>query len=92
MVAVLENIATRKDQLAVLSSMPLSGVRNFVIEKKRAELGMPLIDSTLSFDVTNHDAANTVVAKSVLSRISDDVKAFADYANNTFLQKIIHLI
>jgi hypothetical protein len=52
---------------------------------------MKLINGKLAFDITNHDSSKTTPAQSVLSRFQDDVKAYADSANDIGVPKMKHL-
>jgi hypothetical protein len=88
---VVANMSTDDNQVNVLATQPLKDVSNFVIKRTRKELGLKEVSLSLAFDVSNHDASKTAVAHSVLSRISDDVTAYATYANNSAVPKIINI-
>jgi thiol-disulfide isomerase/thioredoxin len=78
---VLQNMSSTKEQIDLLASQPLLECCHFVTQLTRAELGLPLVDPTLAFDVSRHEAANTAPAQSVLARFRDDVAAYATQAN-----------
>ena len=52
---------------------------------------MKPIHPSLSFDVSTHESANTAVAASVISRIREDVIAYANHANTSKVPKIENL-
>ena len=61
--------------------MPRLG-RNWV------EAGLTPVSPTLAFDVSGHDAARTAVAKSMLTRMRDDVGVHAQMANSSAMPKM----
>ena len=89
--SILANIATSSTQADVLASMPLKDCESFVAALKRRELGEVEVDGRLAFDVSNHEAAQTVPALDVLNRFKEDVQAYASFANETPLLKFIGL-
>lgn len=88
---VLQNMATTESQVKTLATQPLAEFNSFIMMKSRKEIGMDDVDRNLAFDVTEHEASKTAVAHSVLSRIKDDVAAFADTANHAPVTKISQL-
>lgn len=88
---ILANISTTDELATTLATMPLKPCEEFVTKLTRAELGVPLVNSRLAFDVSNHDAANTVPAKEVIKRFEGDVKDYADEANSIAVTKITKL-
>jgi thioredoxin 1 len=88
---VLQNMASSAEQVSELVTQPLQSVGNFVTQNTRKVLGMPEVNPNLAFDVSNHEASKTAVAASVLSRIKDDVAAYATVANTAMISKIMNL-
>lgn len=88
---VVANMSTSDAAVKVLAHQPLQDVSNFVIRLTRQNLGLKEVSTKLAFDVRNHEASNTAVAHSVLSRIYEDVEAYANYANNSAVPKIINI-
>jgi len=76
------------DALAVL---PLADVGSYIVRRTRRELGTAEVDSNLAFDITRHEAAGTAVAQSILTRIKQDVHAYAESANKCASPKILNL-
>ena len=60
--------------------------------KSRADLGLSKMDGVLPFDLSQHPHASSVVAKSMLARLSKDIKWWADKANSSVSPKIVHLL
>ena len=86
-----ERYAISQSELLSLAKQPLRDLDKFVVMSTRQDLGMEPIKSDLDFDISQHDAAKTPVAASVLSRMKDDVAAFAQHANNVPVPKLKNL-
>ena len=87
----LENIALSKQAMDILAEKPLHECMSFVTPMTRKELGIPVVDSNLAFDVSGHDAAKSTPAMSVLSRFKDDVAAYATQVNSDPVLKVLKL-
>lgn len=87
----LENLTSSKEQIDELSSQPLRDCGHFVSQLTRQELGVPLVNGELAFDVSSHEAANTAPAQSVLARFKDDVAAYALQANTIPILKLCQI-
>jgi thiol-disulfide isomerase/thioredoxin len=88
---VLQNMSTTENQVKTLATQPLAECNSFIMMRTRREIGIEDVDRNLAFDVTEHEASKTAVAHSVLSRIKDDVAAYADTANHAPVSKISQL-
>ena len=75
----------------ILAEKPLHECMSFVTPMTRKELGIPVVDSNLAFDVSGHDAAKSTPAMSVLSRFKDDVAAYATQVNSDPVLKVLKL-
>jgi len=89
--AILKVLATSQKAVTELATLPLEMASSFVQSRSRVELGWPLVDPTLAFDVSGHDAAKTKPAIDVLDRFKEDVKSYATYANQTPVLKFINV-
>ena len=80
--------ATDQNSIDALASRPLSSVEDggIVIEKGREDLGKEPINGDLPFDLRPHNAAGSVVAKSMLTRMEKDIRWWADTANGAKTQ------
>ena len=87
----LANLAAGPDRVEELATRPLSVCGDFIQRLTRAELLMSAVDPNLAFDVSGHEAAQTVPAVSVLTRFKDDVAAYAADANSTALYRLKYL-
>ena len=76
-VEVLQSMASYAEQVRDLVSHPLQSVDNFVTQNTRKVLGMPEVTPDLAFDV----------AASGLTRIKDDVAAYASFANTAMISR-----
>ena len=94
LLASLRSLATDQNSIDALASRPLSSVEDggIVIEKGREDLGKELINGDLPFDLRPHNAAGSVVAKSMLTRMEKDIRWWADTANGAKTPKIINLL
>mmetsp|Transcript_74196 Transcript_74196/g.197960 ORF Transcript_74196/g.197960 Transcript_74196/m.197960 type:complete len:3050 (-) Transcript_74196:601-9750(-) len=69
-------------EIAALMGRPLSSIAGGrVDERSRLDRGLQPVGSSFAFDVSRHESARTVVAKSMLQRMKDDLGAFARIAN-----------
>jgi thioredoxin-like negative regulator of GroEL len=89
--SIIQNMASDDSDVRILAKEPLKDCFDFVSFLSRGELALPQVNDHLAFDVSNHDSAKTAPAASVLARFRDDVKAFADSANNTQMPKMVKL-
>ena len=76
-------MATSKEQLAMLAASPLQELENFVVSRTRDSLGLKTVSGELPFDVSQHEATGTAVAKSMISRMGEDIEAWAGMANKS---------
>jgi hypothetical protein len=65
---------------------------NFVTNPTRAVRKLPPIPSALPFDVQKHPAARSHVAQSMLQRLKDDCKIYADEQNLGTVWKMVTLL
>lgn len=84
----LASMATSSEQCLVLAREPLAACNLFVHHLTRSELGLTPVNPTLAFDVSEHEAAKTAPAASVLNRFRDDVAAYAEFANTADIMNI----
>ena len=89
--ADMENLGTSEEDMKTLATSPLAKLQSFVSFLSREQQGLPQVDSLLPFDIADHDNARTAVAKSMLSRMKNDVVAWADTANKGKVPKINNL-
>lgn len=78
--------------LETLSLMPLKDCESFACNISRTDLGLDPVNPVLAFDVSQHQAANTAPAISVLTRFKDDVLAYAENANTEGVMKVTKLL
>eukprot|EP00968_Pinguiococcus_pyrenoidosus_P019198 scaffold2042_cov295-Pinguiococcus_pyrenoidosus.AAC.6 len=83
---------TSSEELRRLALSPMESLDRFVQRQTREERGLPQIDGELPFDVSNHEAAHTAVAMSMLRRMRDAIGAFASSANGEFAPRIASLL
>ena len=61
----------------------------YIDEMPSCQLGDPLVNRSLPFDVSTHNQAKSVVALSMIKRLKDDMEEFADSKNNCKVPKLI---
>lgn len=86
-----EKLSVSQADMETLAHQPLRDLDKFVVMSTRQDLGIEPIKGELEFDISQHDAAKTPVAASVLNRMKDDVLAFAQHANNVPVPKLKNL-
>ena len=75
------------------SGEPVLLWEGMLTSKSRVDLGLSEMNGVLPFDLSNHPhASSSVVAKSMLERMSTDIKWWADKANGMKVPKIVHLL
>lgn len=79
----LYHLSLSEEDLDTLATEPLASCKFCFQSKSREELGVSPINSELAFDLNAHSAAQTAPAKAVLSRFKDDMKAFAEFTNES---------
>ena len=88
---VIKNISLSPHEVDALAALPLADVGSYIVRRTRKELGTAEVDSNLAFDISRHESASTAVAQSILTRIKQDVHAYADSANKSASPKILYL-
>lgn len=86
-----DNLAVSQTDIDTLAMQPLRDLDKFVVMSTRQDLGIEPIKADLGFDISQHEAAKTPVAASVLNRMKDDVLAFAQQANHVPVPKLKNL-
>eukprot|EP00760_Papus_ankaliazontas_P009215 PhM_4_TR13981/c0_g1_i1/m.81553 len=87
-------LAFSEVELKELVTTPLKslGVDELVVFMSRKELQLPLLPAELPFDLSNHPAAKTTVAKQMMSRMTTDMNDFATNANDSKAPKLKMLL
>lgn len=67
-------------ELEALTTMPLSpiGLGSFLVHKSRADRGLAPVSPALPLDLSNHRAMNSHVAQTMLARLRNDIKYYAE--------------
>ena len=67
-------------ELEALTTMPLSpiGLGSFLVHKSRADRGLAPVSPSLPLDLSNHRAMNSHVAQTMLARLRNDIKYYAE--------------
>jgi thiol-disulfide isomerase/thioredoxin len=91
--AVARSLAVDAAELHTLAVAPLGALSRFVATSTRLERGLAPVagEMTALGDVGGHEAATTAVASQMLSRMQQDVAAFASAANSERAAKVAGL-
>jgi hypothetical protein len=85
-----EDLAADDTARAVFSGTPLEsiGAEEFVSDSSRQDMGLAPLPEELPFDVSKHVQASPEIAQTMLKRMADDVKLYADTVNGTVVQSL----
>lgn len=74
------------DDIKAFTTMPLLpiGLSKFLQHQSRSERGLPQVASQLPVDLSAHKAYGSHVAQSMMSRLTKDIKYYADKENERF--------
>ena len=88
-----QGINIQRNDLKSFFSFPLFPITlsNFATNPTRAERGLPKVSDQLPFDVQRHPAARSHVAQSMIQRLKDDCKIYADEQNLGTVWKFLTL-
>ena len=86
-------VGTSSADVDVFGRMPLSplGLDTFVAQQTRQEEGLEQVSDKLPFDLRGHPSSRSHIASSMLRRLEDDAKEYADQANSGVTMKMVHL-
>jgi hypothetical protein len=74
------------DEIKAFTTIPLSpiGLSRFLVHKSRAERGLENISPALPLDLSNHKAMGSHVAQSMMTRLKNDIKYYAEKENERY--------
>ena len=81
--AVRYGVTAEADELSSLTQMPLQAVdlTPVVVRRTREERGLPLLAARLPFDLSKHSAVRSELARAMLRRLDEDMRAYAASQN-----------
>ena len=82
-------LSTKLDDLQNFAGKPLGSIDLHQITRfvTRSDCGLPLLQPEIPFDVSEHPQAKTYVARSMISRLTKDVKEYALSQNSGSIPK-----
>jgi len=86
-------IGTSTSDVDVFGRIPLSplGLDSFVAQQTRLEEGLDKVSDKLPFDLKGHPSSRSHIASSMLRRLDDDAKEYAEQANSGVTMKMVRL-
>ena len=86
-------VGTGVGDVQVFGRMPLSplGLESFIAKQTRQEEGLEKVSDKLPFDLRGHPSSRSHIASSMLRRLEDDAKEYANQANSGFTMKMVSL-
>ncbi|KMS93935.1 hypothetical protein BVRB_026450, partial [Beta vulgaris subsp. vulgaris] len=85
-----KDLALSAAELEALSDAPLAGAIDLsasIMHQSRSESGLSMVPDELSFDISRHPEAQSAVARSLLDRLGNDLKLYADFENKGMFAK-----
>ena len=80
----VRDISVSEDKLEAFRCAPLAvlgDLSQYCLNLSRQEAGLPGVSDAIPFDVSKHDQSRSEVARSMMSRLRDDVMHFANQHN-----------